>query len=493
MASILDLRGESDRIGRNLSSLGESLSTLVSEEERNRRLLTQTLAQSPQLLRPFAVDFNLSQDLLGETPDLSGLPGIDEDSLNLVIELLGPPTFEEKLDFARKRNPELTEDIIRAERAQAETTGRRLTTGLDLGEPEALAEANVAQAEATQAQSKFQRQLSESFVELGVPEQSALAQLSGFQAQTAQNEVQKDALERYSRYAASLPEDQQNLAATAMANRGFLSHLVALEQLDIQRLFAVARQSAASGDSFQIQAAKFELREKFNDEFADLGGQLKEAVENGAKGEIESILNRYNSLSDQFILAFPDDPVSIIDPVEAIIGSGAANVAFRTLDVDNIEDKVIAVKISNGLINPNSSEDFAELIKQDPQRANDILKLAQQLKIQTRKTFAERLLGDFSKIMSGAFNLATGAGVPTSVLSTFTGDPREQQIPEPKVQPDSISFDPSAEEPSSNFDQAFVDSVRVLIRDLDTDEEKRDELKSIGFNDDEIKELISGG
>lgn len=286
----------------DLSGIVKAFEMLMkpSEEEQMRQAMRATVAQNPQLLAMAARDFERD---LRENPQ----PGLGDATQRVDVATPGSQLGV---------RPELLSEIQRlfpetvAERTEKET--------LRQGVPELQVQATKGKAQADIATSEVTRRTAQGELDAGLPE-------ARIALERATNELQQSAIMEYSEFVKTLPQNEQQRAATAMTNPSFLNDIQHRESLSLQERLSRATQAR---DPIQLAVELFEIKKGFRDEFAKITDRMKSEDLKG--GELTQLIHQFNNLSDDFTAIFPNDPFPVADSIEQLWGLMASDVEFRT-------------------------------------------------------------------------------------------------------------------------------------------------------------------
>lgn len=393
--AVIDLRGSSTP---DLSGLAVGLQSLFgpSREEQLRQALQEALLSNPQLIasalgdekaRMQAGDFpaGIGDATKRVTPNtVSSFFGLSPTDLESVSKLL-PETFEQQVSKERARRPGLAKQTVDVEESELGVV--------------------TEEQDARKVTAQFQTRTNQALLDNNIPERSAASSLLQLQAQDAKTEQEIQALEDYAGFLGTLSSAEQERASYALANPNFLADIQHRERLNLQRELAMLANTANPADQM-VQL--FQIKRGFLDEFRTLEEQL--AQEDPDEGELQALLQRYNQLSNDYLQLFPNDPVTILDPIEALFGKGTKDVAFRTMMPQDIEDRVI---VANILAGNWTTEDVMKESGLEDARKEKILQLVVEYESKQQTGLVERAL-DFGVRTIQGMTPTTVTGQPMS-------------------------------------------------------------------------------
>lgn len=286
----------------DLSGIVKAFEMLMkpSEEEQMRQAMRATVAANPQLLAMSARDFERD---LRENPQ----PGLGDATQRVDVNTPG-----EQLGVS----PTLLTEIQRLfPETVAERTDREMLRQ-DVPELEVAAKKGTAQA--TIATQEVERRTSQGALDAGLPEaRVALEQ--------ATNDLQRTAISEYEAFVRTLPQNEQQRAATALTNPAFLNDIQHREGLSLQERLSRATQAR---NPMELAVELFEIKKGFRDEFNTITERMKAGDLKG--GELDFLIRSFNELSDDYNAIFPNDPFPVADAIEQVFGTEAKDVSFRT-------------------------------------------------------------------------------------------------------------------------------------------------------------------
>lgn len=409
--AVIDLSDEPFRQAQLLAQLGAGIGSiregLESEEEKFVEATRQAFQENPMLL---ARAVREAAGTEGGLEAISQLMEIEDPGVLRGISELYPETFEETLDAARRRAG------LPAEQAGAETltAGVERRTGaarIQEGVPSATAQAEAAQAEATTEQAGLEAEVARRRREEGIPDLQVLSEVSELQLGRALNDREMEKLEDLRGLYETLPPDERRRLSISEVAPRYLQDIQHREQMSLQEKLAEMRQGIQDGATrMELAADALDLKSKYLEEFRTLEEQIRE-VEDPEAGEVEAFIRRYNNLSDDWIQLFPDSPVTIIDPAEALFGKSVKGVSrFRTLMPNDLRASIAAARIHGGQATEDQLiEELQESVPDAGQREeilNATMQRLEEMRSRTEVPMEERV---FESIIGGTLN-AFGEG-----------------------------------------------------------------------------------
>lgn len=404
--AIIDLRGAGADFGQSLAKIGEGLGDTFFKTQKQqaeaREAMRKTLLANPEqaaraMRRPGA-DLDSFRKL-----------NIKDEQMTQMMELF-PPTFAEQLENARMEqgNP----------RRQAEVEA------LDLNATGAEAVARIPEAE-------VRNRSANASLRLGLPENTAEAAATDLAFRQATTESDMANLEEYHRYVETLKPEERRVALLSQMNPNFMADIRRLEDRAIQeRQFGVQagmaeRQLLLEQQKFSFQQAVakaaanptpvelFNMRKGFLSEFQKIEEDL--AKEGGTDaGKIEVMAGRYNALMDDYLRIFPNDPITVLNTVERVMGKSAGSYNFTTLVGEEGRTWLTAASIVAGRINWDDVETSG--LSLDQKKA--IETKVHELQTRSQKTGVENFM---EAIMTGLKTFPVTLGGGTLLMPPMLG------------------------------------------------------------------------
>lgn len=327
--AIIDTRGESERIMRNLALLGAGIRQLtMTPEDQLRAAVRQAVFQNPAILAQAGREFerNIQANPPAGIADanvptgqvqMPAIPGQDlgfSPAMVASLMQLFPAGFQEQLDVQLREQ----------------------------GAPQAIARAQVAGAQADTAESGVRLETAERTQQYGLPELSAALKQMQLRLGMQDVEVNEEVLNAYKDYFQHATEDEKRLLGVAAQNPTYFQRILQDERMAYEERL---RGMLGSNNPVEMAIEMFKLRRDFHSEFDEISDRLKEAE---GPEEMEALIARWNTVATDYTRFFPHDPVTILDSVEKLFGKRIKDARMRTLIPDDVRVNIAAARIASG-------------------------------------------------------------------------------------------------------------------------------------------------